>query len=526
MSLPSRQRQGGCSRKRQGDLVECTVTDLSVRGEGVGRFGQRVVFVPDTLPGDRVLVRLVRVKRQYAHGKLHQLLVPSGDRVRPSCIVADKCGGCQWQHIDYSYQLQAKRNLVVQSLQRIGGISQAKVDPVLTADAPLKYRNKVTYPLGLSSIGQVQAGYYQKGSHKLVNLNQCPVQDSRLHPLLAEVKLDMQRLGWPVYSDFSVVSGSTHPVVSHPAHNIGGCSGNESPQTVGRHRGQLRHLALRIGRRTGEILLTLVVIDGNLPGIKQQAQEWLQRYPGLVGVCLNYNPDRTNVIFGKETRCLAGQAFLREEFAGLQFQLRPDTFFQVNTEAAEALLHIIVEELQLQGHELLVDAYCGIGTFTLPDSRRVGQANVLRTRYANGLELQPEAIAQAEINVKLNQIENVQFQVGKVEKLLPQLEVMPDIVLLDPPRQGCERAARALRDRAVLSTLLEMKPQRLVYVSCKPSTLARDLQVLCADGGYQLSRVQPADFFPQTSHVEGAAFLDLCNVGRAECAARTLRGRL
>ncbi|MBC6424165.1 MAG: 23S rRNA (uracil(1939)-C(5))-methyltransferase RlmD [Hormoscilla sp. SP12CHS1] len=397
---------------RQGDLVECTVTDLSVRGEGVGRFGQRcargsassaprvhrrVVFVPDTLPGDRVLVRLVRVKRQYAHGKLHQLLVPSGDRVCPSCIVADKCGGCQWQHIDYSYQLQAKRNLVVQSLQRIGGISQAKVDPVLTADAPLKYHNKVTYPLGLSSIGQVQAGYYQKGSHKLVNLNQCPVQDSRLHALLAEVKLDMQRLGLPVYSDFS-----------------------GRPRTVGRHRGQLRHLALRIGRRTGEILLTLVVIDGNLPGIKQQAQEWLQRYPGLVGVCLNYNPDRTNVIFGKETRCLAGQAFLREEFAGLQFQLRPDTFFQVNTEAAEALLHIIVEELQLQEHELLVDAYCGIGTFTLPLARRVGQAI--------GLELQPEAIAQAEINVKLNQIENVQFQVGKVEKLLPQLEVMPDIV--------------------------------------------------------------------------------------------------
>jgi len=397
---------------RQGDLVECTVTDLSVRGEGVGRCQQRVVFVPDTLPGDRVLVRLVRVKGQYAHGKLQQLLVPSGHRIRPSCIVADKCGGCQWQHIDYSYQLQAKGNLVIQSLQRIAGISQATVDSVFTADAPLKYRNKVTYPLGLSSTGQVQAGYYQKGTHKLVNLNQCPVQDSRLDLLLAEVKLDMQRLGWPVYNER-------------------------------RHRGQLRHLALRIGRRTGEILLTLVVRNGDLPGIEQQAQAWLQRYPGLVGVCLNYNPDRTNAIFGKETRCLAGRGFLREEFAGLQFQLRPDTFFQVNTEAAEALLHIIVEELQLQGPERLVDAYCGIGTFTLPLARRVGQAI--------GLEVQPEAIAQAQINVKLNQIENVQFQVGKVEKLLPQLEVMPDIVLLDPPRQGC--------DRAVLSTLLESKPR-------------------------------------------------------------------
>lgn len=464
-----RDRQESSDRWRQGDLLECTVTDLSVRGEGVGRFERRVVFVPDTLPGDRALVRLVRVKQQYAHGKLDQLLENSPHRVRPSCIVADKCGGCQWQHVGYSYQLQAKHNLVVQSLQRIGGIDDATVDPVLTADAPLKYRNKVTYPLGLSSTGRVQAGYYQKGTHKLVNLNQCPVQDSRLDPLLAELKLDMQRLGWPVYSEKL-------------------------------HRGQLRHLSLRIGRRTGEILLTLVVTDGNLHRINEQAEEWLQRYPGLVGVCLNYNADRTNVIFGKETRCLAGQAFLREEFAGLQFQLRPDTFFQVNIEAAEALLHIIVEELQLQGDELLVDAYCGIGTFTLP---LAGQL-----RQVIGLEVQPEAIAQAEINAKLNQIENVQFQVGKVEELLPQLAAMPDIVLLDPPRQGC--------DRAVLSTLLEMKPQRLVYVSCKPSTLARDLQILCADGGYKLSRVQPADFFPQTSHVECAAFLDASSpaVGR------------
>ncbi len=231
--------------------------------------------MPDTLPGDRVLVLLVRVKGQYAYGKLRQLLVlsghwicpgcivlvSSGHRIRPGCIVADKCGGCQWQHIDYSYQLQAEGNLVIQSLQWIAGISQATVDSVLTADAPLKYRNEVTYPLGLSSTGQVQAGYYQKGTHKLVNLNQCPVQDSRLDLLLAEVKLDMQGLGWPVYNER-------------------------------RHREQLRHLALRIGRRTGEILLTLVVRNGDLPGVEQQVQAWLQRYPSLVGVCLNYNPDR------------------------------------------------------------------------------------------------------------------------------------------------------------------------------------------------------------------------------------------
>jgi len=197
------------------------------------------------------------------------------------------------------------------------------------------------------------------------------------------------------------------------------------------------------------------------------------------------------VIFGAETRCIAGRAYLREEFAGLEFQLRADTFFQVNTEAAEGLLQAIVAELNLQGNEVLVDAYCGIGTFTLPLAKQV--------QKAVGLEVQAEAIAQADLNAELNGLTNVTFKVGTVEKLLPQLDVVPDIVLLDPPRKGC--------DRSVLETIKQIKPSRIVYISCKPATLARDLKILCENGDYKLVRVQPADFFPQTSHVECAAFL-------------------
>jgi 23S rRNA (uracil1939-C5)-methyltransferase len=237
------------------------------------------------------------------------------------------------------------------------------------------------------------------------------------------------------------------------------------------------------------MLLTLVVKDGNLPGIETQAEEWLKRYPQLVGVSLNLNPERTNAIFGAHTRFIAGQSYLREEFAGLQFHLRPDTFFQVYTEAAEGLLQAITAQLDLQGDEVLVDAYSGIGTFTLPLAQKVQQAI--------GLEMQPAAIEQAQLNAQLNNITNVKFHVGSVEKLLPQLEVQPDIVLLDPPRQGC--------DRAVLDRLLEIQPQRIVYISCKPATLARDLKILCET--YKLTHVQPADFFPQTAHVECAAFL-------------------
>ncbi|MBE9005643.1 23S rRNA (uracil(1939)-C(5))-methyltransferase RlmD [Fortiea sp. LEGE XX443] len=447
---------------RQGELIEVAIADLNDTGDGVGRYEDRVVFVPDTVPGDRVQVRLLHVKPKYAHGKLQQLLHPSPHRIRPSCIVADKCGGCQWQHIDYEYQLAAKHNQVIQALQRIGGFTAPPVDPVLTAVSSLGYRNKATYPFSVSATGQVQAGYYQKGSHQLVNLNQCPVQDSRLNLILAEVKQDIQKRGWKIY--------------------------NEQ-----RHQGQIRHLGLRIGRRTGEILLTLVATDWKLSGITEQAQEWLQRYPQLVGVCVNRNSDRTNAIFGTETRCIAGVPYLREKFADLEFQVRPDTFFQVSTETAEALLQVIQSELQLQGNEVLVDAYCGIGTLTLPLAKQV--------RQAVGLELQAEAVEQAILNAERNSINNVTFQVGAVEDLLPQMGIIPNVVILDPPRKGC--------DRSVIDSLLRSKPARIVYVSCKVATLARDLKLLCQGGMYRLTRVQPADFFPQTSHVETAAFLVL-----------------
>ena len=448
------------NRWQQGQVIDVTITDLSDSGDGVGRSDDRVVFVPDTVTGDRVQVRLLRVKPQYAHGKMLELLEPSAYRIRARCIVADKCGGCQWQHVDYAYQLEAKHNQVIQALQRIGGFNEPRVDPILAADADLGYRNKATYPLARSQTGQIQAGYYQKGSHQIVNLNQCPVQDVRLNPLLSDIKQDLYDRGWGIYDEKL-------------------------------HRGKVRHLALRIGRRTGEMLLTLVVKDKNLPGLDEQAEAWLTRYPNLVGVSLNVNPDRTNAIFGRETVCVAGQPYLHEVFAGLTFQLRPDTFFQVHTEQAERLLQVITDELQLQGHETFLDAYCGIGTFTLPLASRV--------RQAIGIEMQPEAVEQAMLSANLNHLENITFLTGAVEALLPTLEVKPDIVLLDPPRRGC--------DATVIEALAQLDPDRIVYVSCNPATLARDLKRLCQNSHYRLARVQPVDFFPQTPHVECAAFL-------------------
>jgi 23S rRNA (uracil1939-C5)-methyltransferase len=452
------------SRWQQGQTIELEIVDLNHDGEGVGRFENRVVFVADTAPGDLIIARLLFVKKDYAKAKLIELKQSSRYRIRPRCIVADKCGGCQWQHIDYDYQQQAKLDRLQQTLTRIGGFENPAISPIINASEPLGYRNKSTYPLGISATGNLQAGYYRKGSHQIVNLNQCPIQDSRLNPILQEVKIDLQARGWSVYNETT-------------------------------RQGQLRHLSLRIGRHTGEMLLTLVTSDLKLVGVAECAEIWLAKYPQLVGVALNHNPKATNAIFGEETVTIAGKPYLREIFAGLELQLLPDTFFQVNTIAAEQLLTNICDRLQLKGDETLIDAYCGIGTFTLPLAKKVKQTI--------GIEIHAASIDRAQNNAKNNEIDNTTFYIGKVEDVLPklteELEITADIIILDPPRKGC--------DRLVLESLCQTNCDRLVYISCNPATLARDLKILCETGNYRLDTVLAADFFPQTPHLEAAAFL-------------------
>lgn len=444
---------------QQGGIVDVAIARLSNTGDGVGHWQDRVVFVPDTVPGDRVRVRLLRVKSSHAQGQSLELLESSTQRVRPPCIVADKCGGCQWQTVAYDEQLAQKQANVLHTLARIGHLEPVPLDPIVAAPDPLGYRNKVSYPLAQQQ-QRVLAGYYRKGSHQLVNLNQCPVQDPRLNPLLAGIKSDLQQQGWPIYQETT-------------------------------HQGNLRHLGLRIGRRTGEILITLVGCDSDLPGLQEQAQVWLNHYPGVVGVCFNHHPDPGNRIFGDRTEIIVGQANVREILVGLEFQICATTFFQVNTEQAENLISCLVDQLQLTGSELIVDAYCGVGTLSLPLAQK--------SRRLIGVEHHGESVYQASLNAQRNQIQNAEFIDAAVEDWLPQQQQKPDIVVLDPPRKGC--------DRRVIDALLVTKPQRIVYVSCNPATLARDLSCLCQQGDYRLERVQPFDFFPQTAHVETLTFL-------------------
>lgn len=438
------------------------VTALAAGGDGLARREDGyVIFVPDGVPGDRLEVRLTHVKKGHAFGKLLRVLEPSADRVRPPCIVADRCGSCQWQAVDYQRQLAAKADQVRDALERLGGFVSPPVQPVLaqTTGHRFGYRNKSTFPIGRNPKGELAVGYYRKDSHRIVNLHGCPVQDPRLDPLLVAARETIRCMDWQPYDEAT-------------------------------HTGMIRHLGLRIGERTGERLLTFVVREDRLPGIEEAARRLMDALPTLVGVCLNVNPRRGNTIFGEHTRCVAGRSYLEEVFDGFTFRIEPTTFFQICTAQAEVMARLVVDLADPRADETLVDAYCGIGTLTLPLARRAGQVI--------GIENHPRSIEQARFNAGANGLSNCRFELGTVESRLADFPA--DLVTLDPPRRGCDPRA--------LAAILAHRPRRVVYVSCNPATLARDLSIL-STGGYELNVVQPVDLFAQTHHVESVARLDL-----------------
>ena len=444
----------------QGQTAEVTITDLSHRGEGIGRLDGSVVVVAGALPGDRVRIRLAGRRRSLWQADLVAVVEPSPQRRRPPCILADHCGGCSLQPLQDAAQADWKEQQVRQTLLRVGGID-AEVRPILRAPQPLGYRNRAVIPLERTADGVLRAGYYRRGSHQIVNLNHCPVLDPRIDALITPLKSDLEAQSWPV-----------------DRHGGGG----------------LRHLALRVGEGSGEVLITLVATSPDLPGLEALAHSWMRRWPELVGVGLNLQTEPTNRLLGEHTASVAGRSWLVETFCGLDYRIAADTFFQVNTSQAEAVVPLLLEGLGPEpGH--LIDAYCGIGTYSLPLADRLWR--VL------GIEQHPGAVELARQNASLAGLdERCTFccdDVGGV--LLEHLQVPGvDALFLDPPRKGLAPA--------VLTAIRQAAPPRLLYLSCDPATLARDLAQLCADGLFRVAWLQPIDFFPNTSHVEALAVLE------------------
>ncbi len=446
----------GLSVGQRADLV---VSGLSHDGRGVVPVANTVAFVDGVLPGEEVRVRLTHRSRRHWHGELEVLLRASEDRQKPACFLADRCGGCNMQHVVLAAQRRWKRQQLIDALQRIGhlGDLEALVAPTLSQGDGIGYRNRAILPLERRADGLLRAGYYKTGSHTIVNLSRCPVLDPRLDGLITPIKADLAASAWPV----------------------------DRHLTVG---GGLRHLALRIGHHSGEILITLVSSHDQLPGLDAMAERWLERWPAVVGVCLNLQDQPTNVLMGTQTTCLAGRGWLREVFAGLSYTIRPDTFFQVNTPLAEQVVPLMRQSLLDQEPELLIDAYCGIGTYGLPLAQSGWQVH--------GLELGTGSVQLARENARINRVDHLcRFSAGPVARLLGECIEGCHALLVDPPRKGLEPA--------VVSTILGRPPHTLLYLSCNPATLARDLAQLVGPGApYRLVQIQPLDFFPQTSHVE------------------------
>jgi 23S rRNA (uracil1939-C5)-methyltransferase len=461
--MTSRREVAGTSLTA-GTVVDIRATDLGLSGEGIGRAQGQVVFVPGLLPGETGRVRLARSRRGSWQAQLLERTVTSADRRRPPCILAERCGGCTLQHLGDAAQARWKERHLRETLRRIAGLDAA-VLPILPASEPLGYRNKALIPLERTPAGTLRAGYYRRGSHRIVNMNRCPVLDPRLDRLIAPIKADLEASGVPADVDL-------------------------------RHGGGLRHLGLRLGSRSGEVLLVLISSHGDLEGLEHLAARWCRRWPELAGVVLNLQPERSNTVMGPRNHTLAGRDALEEVFAGVTLRIGADTFFQVNTAQAEAVVDLLARGLALGEGDRLIDAYCGIGTFSLPLAARGARVW--------GLERQPSSIEQARGNAARNGLEGrARFELGDVTVRLPELltaaTATETALLLDPPRRGL--------DAALCRTIAAHPPGRLAYLSCNPATLARDLQHLCAEGTLQVESVRPIDFFPQTSHVEALALL-------------------
>jgi len=449
-------------RPAVGEETEVDVVDLNHDGEGVARTRDGfVLFVPEALPGERARVLMTRVRPRYGEARLLGVLETTPERVQPACPAAGVCGGCALQHWEYAAQAAWKEEAVRQALKRIAGLERVPVLPILAMERPFGYRNKAQYPVGLRD-GRVVVGFYRRRSHEIVPTDDCLIQ----HPLAVAVaraaRDGLEKLGISVYDEAT-------------------------------HTGFARHLVVRVSFSREEVMAILVTRERAFPQAEAWVDELRRRVPGLVSVVQNINPARTNVIMGEESLVLWGKDHLVESLGRRQFIISPNSFFQVNPVQARRLYELVAEYAELCPGDVLWDVYCGtgsIGIYVAGDGVRL-----------RGVERVAAAVEDARQNARRNGLEDARFEVGTAEEVLPRWmneEERADVVVLDPPRSGC--------DAVTLDAVVACEPRRIVYVSCNPATLARDLAHLTGKG-YRVVKVQPVDMFPHTPHVECVALV-------------------
>ena len=448
---------------QKNEYYHVTFEDLTHDGAGVAKIDGYPIFVSGALPEEKANIKVIKVKKGYAIGRLIETYKESPYRVDAPCPIYKQCGGCQLQHLSYEGQLVAKRKQVKDVLERIGGLKDVPVHPVLGMSEPWRYRNKAQVPIGEREGGLV-AGFYQQRSHEIIEMKECLIQQEKNDEVVQTVKAICEKYGVRAYDE-------------------------------PRHKGVLRHIMARYGLVTGEVMVVLVTKTAELPNKNQMIAEIVEKVPNIKSIVQNVNSKKTNVIFGDETNVLWGEDYIYDYIGDIKFAISARSFYQVNPEQTKVLYGKALEYAELTGEENVIDAYCGIGTISLFLAQKA--------KKVYGVEIVPEAIEDANRNAALNEIDNVEFAVGEAEVVIPnwyKQGITADTLVVDPPRKGC--------DEALLQTIIEMKPKRVVYVSCNPATLARDLKIL-ESGGYKTIEVQPVDMFPQTTHCEAVAKIEL-----------------
>ena len=443
---------------RKNDEIEIEITDMSAEGSGIGRYDGMAVFVPSTAVGDRVRALVLKVKKTYAFGKLLAVISPSPDRIENDCLSFNRCGGCVYRHISYTSECRIKSGKVYEAVKRIGGVD-LKPQEIIGSDTPDRYRNKAQYPVAQDGT----FGFYAFHSHRIIPCGECALQPEIFGKITAAVT------GWIRERGVSVYNEETH-------------------------RGLLRHIYLRLAEKTGEIMAVAVINGESLPF----SDDFVERLLSVCGenlhsVQLNINREKTNVILGNKCKLLYGEEYITDILCGVRVRLSPLSFYQVNRATAEKLYAKAAEYAEPDGKTVL-DLYCGAGT--------IGLSMAHKAKRIIGAEIVPEAIEDAKYNARLNGIENAEFicaDAAKAAKLLNDRGLKPDVIILDPPRKGCSPE--------LIDTVAEkFRPERVVYVSCDPATLARDIK-LFSEKGYTLKEYTPVDMFPRTAHVECCAMI-------------------
>lgn len=454
-------RDNSVSQKEE--MIE--ITSLNSEGQGVGRINQKAVFVDGAIPGDTLSINILHDSKTYSIGKITKLLTPSPDRISPACSVTRRCGGCSLQFMEYKAQCQWKKDGVIQALIRIGGFQREDIEnitsEILGMKDPFFYRNKIQLPIGGNS-AQPQIGFYENNSHEIVDSDTCIVQ----HPVADSIRKAIREFI---------------------------ASNKLSIYDEKKHEGLIRHLVIRLGFNTKDLMVIIVLARKDL-SFKNKLLEALKTAVSpfefaLKSIYFNINDQKTNLVLGKELVLLDGQKYIEEILNGIRYRISPFAFFQVNTVQAEVLYSKVIEFADMKSTDIVFDLYCGTGSISL--------ALAKYCKKVIGVEIVKEAISDAMENAKINNIENCEFTVGKAEEVFPKYlakGINADLIVIDPPRKGL--------DQALIDSLIQMSPPEIVYVSCNPATLARDCKILCSTGGYKLMAIQPVDMFPHTGHVE------------------------